>query len=140
MNRINDEVGTLQKQANAQPASYVAPFWFIIWIIISCMLLWLFSAQAFPEYGQAQGVSLLWVGALITAGGVIAAACCYKRYKTLLDCKRSAINKLKEQNLNTGQSMSQSTAQSINIVESILTLAVAIVGLGIVAYLLQSFV
>ena len=77
---------------------------------------------------------------MITAGGLIAAACCYIPYKSLLDRKKNAISELQEQILTSDQSMPQSLAGNINIKESILTLAIAMAVLGVIVYLLQSFI
>jgi len=95
MSLSKEQVTHLQKYASLQPASDAALLWFFVWVIVTCGLFWLFSGQAFPKYGDAQGVSLSWVGALITAGGLIATGPCYMLYKYLLVRKKAAVQELR---------------------------------------------
>jgi len=131
------EISRLRTQANYQPSSDVAPFWFFIWVCITFGLLWIFAAQAFPKYDSGQGVSLLWVGALIAVGGLIAAIFCYLHYRLLSGRKKAAINELKELNLISDQHRFQPMAEKINMKESILTYVVAMAALGAIVYLVQ---
>jgi len=94
LNRL--QITRLQKFAEVQPVADAVLFWFFVWIFITCGLLWFFAEQAFPVYDGAQGVTLSWVGALIAAGGVIAALLCYILYKYLMVRKQAAVNELKE--------------------------------------------
>lgn len=89
------QITRLQKYANGQPASDAILIWFFVWIFISCCLFWVLAARAFPEYDGAQGVSLAWVGALLTVGGLIAACLCWAVYNYLLDRKQEAIAELR---------------------------------------------
>ena len=89
------QIKRLQKLADMQPASDAVLFWFFVWVFITCGLLWLFAERAFPVYDGAPGVALSWVGALITAGGLIAAGLCYILYKYLMVRKHAAIDELK---------------------------------------------
>jgi len=88
-------VRQLQKHANVQPAPDAALYWFLVWILVSCVLMWLFADRAFPAYDGMQGVALSWVGALISAGGLIAAVLCYLLYGYLSRRKQAAIDELK---------------------------------------------
>jgi len=89
------QIARLQKAASAQPATDAAVFWFLIWCFVNCGLLWVFSDLAFPQYDGVQGVSLGWVGALLTGGGLIAVCLCYIIYRFLLIRRQAAIDELK---------------------------------------------
>jgi len=95
MRYTRPQIERLQYFARSRPASDATLIWFFVWIFSSCGLLWLFAAPAFPVHDGAQGVSLSWVGALIAAGGLVAAGLCYLLYKYLLARKQTAIHELK---------------------------------------------
>lgn len=86
----------LQRRAALEPASEAMLLWTFVWGFVTCGLMWVFSARAFPEYDGAQGVSLPWVGGLLTIAGFIAAGLCYLLYEYRKRCKEAAIAELKE--------------------------------------------
>lgn len=146
MSRVEEPITRLQKLAKSQPAADAVLIWFFVWVFAGCGLLWLIAARAFPTYNGAQGVSLLWVGILLSVGGVIAACLCYPHYKFLLGRKQAAINELnnlpsehrtKEGSVYTGSA--QTTNWIATVRNSFITFVVSILGLGFITYLLQSF-
>ena len=90
-----ERLSRLKKRADLEPASEAALLWTFVWGFATCALLWLFAAQAFPLFDGVQGVSLPWVGALMVAGGVIAAGLCYLLYRYRRYIKNEAIAELK---------------------------------------------
>lgn len=140
MTRTQAEISSLQKQANAQPASELTPHWFFIWIVVSIVLLWIFSSQAFPEHDGAQGVSLEWVGALIVMGGLIATGFCYFQYRIIVARKNAAMDELKDLSQISDQHLLEHTTSKINLKESIFSIVVALTVLGFIVYMVQSFV
>lgn len=83
-------ITALQKRAAVQPGVEAGLSWTFVWGLVTCGLFWLFQNQAFPIINNAQGVSLPWVGGIITTGGLIALGLCYMLYKTRLRMKRAA--------------------------------------------------
>jgi len=140
MTRTQAEISSLLKQANAQPASELTPHWFFIWIVVSIGLLWIFSSQAFPVHDGAQGVSLEWVGALIVMGGLIATGFCYIQYRIKVARKKAAMDELKELSQTSDQYLLVHNTAKINLKESIFSIVVALIVLGIIVYLVQSFI
>lgn len=90
-----ERLSLLKKRADSEPASEATLLWTIAWGFVTCVLLWLFAAQAFPLYDGAQGVSLQWVGILLVAGGVIAGGLCYLLYRFRRYIKNQAIAELR---------------------------------------------
>ncbi len=95
MTLTRDQINLLKRRAASQPAAEAALSWTMVWGLVTCGLLWLFRAQAFPRLNDAPGMSLAWVGSLIVLGGFIAAALCYALYKRRMRAKLTATAHLK---------------------------------------------
>jgi len=89
-------IALLKRRAAIEPASEAALLWTMVWGFVSIGLFWFLSEQTFPQYDGEQGVSLGWVGALLTAGAILAAGLCYLLYRYRLRCKRRAIAELEK--------------------------------------------
>ena len=90
------QLNRLKKHATLEPASEAGLLWTLVWAFVSIALFRIFAEQTFPQYGDAQCVSLPWVGALLLMGGLIAAALCYLLYRYRSYCKRIAIARLRQ--------------------------------------------